>query len=423
MAEKDFQVYRYRFVVLGVFMVINAVVQTLWITFAPITGHAAEFYKVTDLDIGLLSMIWMIVYLVVSIPASWVIDTYGSRVSVSIGAIFIAGFALMRGYFGSDYTMVLIATIGLSIGQPFIMNANTTVAAKWFKITQRATAGGLAVLATFIGIIIGMAVTPILTLEIGMQSMLIVYGWAAVACAGIYIVFAREAPPTPPCPAGHEERALVLDGFKDVWKNKQFMLVMLVMFIGFGMFNGITTWIEPIIRDRGFDMTQAGTLGAVILFAGIFGAIIWPVLSDKLRIRGRILMWAILLGVPGLIGLIYATRFDLLLLSGVILGFFSMSVGPIVYQFGAEITRPVPEGTSNGLLNMAGQLSGIIFIFGMDMFKDARTGSMTTILLVLLGLKVANIFFSSKLVDSHLIQEEAGGSPADADLESEPVAT
>jgi len=408
MAEKEFQVYPYRFVVLGVFMLINAVVQTLWITFAPITGHAAEFYKVTDLDIGFLSMVWMIVYLFVSIPASWIIDTYGSRIGVSIGAVLVAVFGLMRGYFGEDYTMVLIATIGMAVGQPFVMNATTTVAAKWFSITQRATAGGLAVLATFIGIIIGMVVTPALTLDMGMKPMLIIYGWAAVVCAIIYIVLAKEAPLTPPCPAGHDERALVLDGFKDVWKNKQFMLVMLIMFIGFGMFNGITTWIEPIIRNRGFDMTQAGTLGAVILFAGIFGAIIWPVLSDKFRIRGKILMWAILLGIPGLIGLIYATSFEMLMLSGVILGFFSMSVGPIVYQFGAEVTRPAPEGTSNGLLIMAGQLSGIIFIFGMDMFKDAKTGSMTTVLLILLVLKIGNVFLCNRLVDSDLITQEAG---------------
>lgn len=64
---------------------------------------------------------------------------------------------------------------------------------------------------------------------------------------------------------------------------------------------------------------------------------------------------------------------------------------------------PIPQ--TNGLLNMAGQLSGIIFIFGMDAFKDAKTGSMTIILLVFLALKVFNVFFSSKLVDSDLIKE------------------
>ena len=212
MAEKDFKVYGYRFVTLGVFMLINAVVQTLWITFAPITGPAAEFYKVTDLDLGMLAMVWMIVYLVVSIPASWIIDTYGSRVGISIGAILTAVFGLMRGYFGTDYTMVMIATIGIAVGQPFVMNATTTVAAKWFEMSQRATASGLAVIASFIGIIFGMVLTPGLFLELGMKTMLIIYGWASVGCAILYILLAREAPPTPPCPPGHEERALVLDG-------------------------------------------------------------------------------------------------------------------------------------------------------------------------------------------------------------------
>ncbi|MBW1642781.1 MAG: MFS transporter [Deltaproteobacteria bacterium] len=408
MAEKNFKVYGYRFVTLGVFMLINAIVQTLWITFAPITGPAAEFYKVTDLDIGMLSMIWMIVYLVVSIPASWVIDKYGSRVGISIGAILTAIFGLMRGYFGTDYSMVMITTIGIAIGQPFVLNATTTVAAKWFEITQRATAAGLATIASFIGIIIGMIVTPQLFLGLGMKTMLIIYGWASVACAVIYVVLAKEAPPTPPCPPGHEERALVLDGFKNVWKIRQFLLVLSVMTIGFGMFNGITTWIEPIIRNRGFDVTQAGNLGGIILIAGVFGAIIWPMLSDKLRIRGRVIMWAVLLGLPGLVGLIFVTNYMLLIISGIVLGFFTMSVGPVVYQFGAEVTRPAPEGTSNGLLVMSGQLSGIIFIFGMDMFKDPTTGSMTAVLLFLLGLKLVNVFLSSRLVDSDIIKEEAG---------------
>ncbi|MCP4757781.1 MAG: major facilitator superfamily domain-containing protein 7 [Proteobacteria bacterium] len=408
MAEKGFKLYGYRWVALGVFMLVNAILQTLWATFAPITGKAAEFYKVSDLDIGMLSMMWMIVYLFVSIPASMIIDKYGSKLGISIGAVLMAVFGLMRGYFGADYGMVMIATIGIAVGQPFVLNATTTVAAKWFEITQRATAAGLATIASFLGIVIGMMLTPSLFLNLGMEKTLIIYGWASVACTIVYLILAKEAPPTPPCPPGHEERALVMDGFKDVWKIKQSNLVLLVMFIGFGMFNGITTWIEPIVRPRGFDIEQAGLLGGIMLIAGIFGAIAWPILSDKLRKRGRVIMWAVLLGLPGLLGLIYATNFTLLLVSGIVLGFFTMSVGPVIYQFGAEVTRPAPEGTSNGLLVMSGQLSGIIFIFGMDMFKDPETGSMTAVLLFLLGLKLVNVILSSRLVDSEIIDEEAG---------------
>ena len=96
--------------------------QLLWITFAPITGSAAAFYGVSDLSIGLLSMSFMIAYLVVSIPASWVIDTYGFRTAVGIGAVLTGVFGLMRGLVASNYTLVLVAQIGIAIGQPFILN-------------------------------------------------------------------------------------------------------------------------------------------------------------------------------------------------------------------------------------------------------------------------------------------------------------
>jgi MFS family permease len=143
MEQTSFKVYGYRWVVLLVFMAVVAVNQLLWITFAPITSSAAGYYGVSDLSIGLLSMSFMIVYVVVSIPASWVIDTYGIRVAVGIGAALTGIFGLLRGLLAPHYTWVLVSQIGIAIGQPFILNAVTKVAARWFPIQERATASGL----------------------------------------------------------------------------------------------------------------------------------------------------------------------------------------------------------------------------------------------------------------------------------------
>ena len=96
MERTEFKVYGYRWVVLLAFMFVVAVNQLLWITFAPITGSAATYYEVSDLSIGLLSMSFMIVYIFVSIPASWVIDTYGIRVAVGIGAALTGVFGMLR---------------------------------------------------------------------------------------------------------------------------------------------------------------------------------------------------------------------------------------------------------------------------------------------------------------------------------------
>ena len=61
MAERDYRLYGYRWVVLAAFMFINLTIQILWISFAPITGPAAAFYGVSDLQIGLLAMSFMLV--------------------------------------------------------------------------------------------------------------------------------------------------------------------------------------------------------------------------------------------------------------------------------------------------------------------------------------------------------------------------
>ena len=106
MPEKTFRLYPYRWVVLAVFMFINLTIQMLWITYSPITGEAAAFYGVNDKMIGLLAMTFMIAFIPLSIPVSWAIDTYGFRLTVSIGAVLMGVFGIVRGLTGANYTGV-----------------------------------------------------------------------------------------------------------------------------------------------------------------------------------------------------------------------------------------------------------------------------------------------------------------------------
>ena len=82
-----------------------------------------------------------------------------------------------------------------------------------------------------------------------------------------------------------------------------------------------------------------------------------------------------------------------------------MSVGPIGFQYSAEVSYPAPEATSQGLLVLSGQISGIIFIFAMDMFRTA-SGSMTPFLIVMIGLMLVNIILSFVLKESTMMTSE-----------------
>jgi hypothetical protein len=106
------------------------------------------------------------------------------------------------------------------------------------------------------------------------------------------------------------------------------------------------------------------------------------------------------------VGITFATSYWLLLISGAGLGFFLLSSGPIGFQYGAEITYPTSEGTSNGMLLMMGQISGIAFIFAMDIFKSPQTGSMTLPLMVLIGLMAVGLLVSTQLKESSMMSKE-----------------
>jgi len=408
MPATNFKLYSYRWIMLIVYMFIVAVNQLLWITFAPITSDATLYYGVSDLQIGILSMSFMIVYIVVSIPASWIIDTYGIRVGVGIGAVLTGFFGMLRGIVTNNYDLLLIAQVGIAIGQPFLLNAITKLAARWFPIHERATASGLGTLAMYIGILAGMTLTPFLALGHGIGGMLYIYGIIAVFAAVVFIVLAREGPPTAPCLAGQEERSLVYDGFKSTLRNRDFNWLMLIFFIGLGVFNCVTTWIEDILRPRGFTATQAGITGGLMILGGIVGALVVPLLSDHYRKRTPFIIIALAGALLGLAVLTFATSYWAVLAAAAALGFFLLSSGPIGFQYGAEITYPASEGTSNGMLLMMGQISGIAFIFGMDSFKSAVSGSMTNPLIVLIGLMALSLIISLRLKESAMMAREIG---------------
>jgi MFS family permease len=403
MENLKFKVYSYRWIMLAVYMFIVAMNQMLWITFAPITSEAVHYYGVSELWIGILSMSFMVVFILFSIPASWIIDTYGIRIGVGIGALATGGFGLMRGFAGTNFNLLLISQIGIAIGQPFLLNAITKLSARWFPIHERAIASGLGTLAMYVGILAGMIFTPFLSLSSGIDGMLWFYGILSAIAAGIFILVAKESPPTAPCLPGQEERALVLDGFKIIFRSNNFRWLLLIFFIGLGVFNSVTTWIEGILNPRNISITQAGIAGGVMIAAGIAGAIVIPFLSDYYRKRVIFIQIALVGATIGLIGISYATNYSVILLSGAILGFFLLSSGPIGFQYGAEITYPASEGSSNGLLLLMGQISGIAFIFGMDIFKSKVDGSMSNPLIFLIGLMFVSLIVSFRLKESTMV--------------------
>ena len=397
----------YRWVVLAAYSLLNAVAVMQWLTFAPITGEAAGFYGVTPMKIGLFSMVAQILYLVLSIPASYIVDTWGIRRGIGFGAVLTGGFGFARGYFGARYDFVLVATIGFTVAQPIVFNSMTALCARWFPLRQRVTAAGVASFFGFAGTMVAMGLTPVLTIAYGIPGMLKIYGFLSLAVATLFCALVRERPLAPPA-GSHVERVPVLAGIKHILTSRNPLLLMAITFVMMGSYTVVMTWVEQIIAPRGFDMIQAGTLGTVMQLGGIVGCFIVPPLSDKYGRRKPFLAVSVLGVLPGLLGLAFATGYGMLLAAGFCFGLFLMGFTPVVYQFSAELGYPAPEATSQGMLLWAGNLSGAIFVYGADLLRSA-SGAMTPSLLSIAALTAMMILPLSLMKETRGPQREVAG--------------
>ena len=193
-------------------------------------------------------------------------------------------------------------------------------------------------------------------------------------------------------------------GLKNALKLKEFRHYLIIAFIGLGIFNGITTWIEGIVKPRGFDSVQAGVIVAIMLIAGVVGAVVIPALSDKAGKRRPFIILGIAGAIPGLIGLTLATSFPLIAVSSFALGFFLVSVNPIGTQYASDIALPTPEGTSNGLISLAGQIS-VVLVYVMEPLERA-TGSYTAPLLPFALFLVGSILLATTLKEPAQLKKE-----------------
>ena len=70
-----------------------------------------------------------------------------------------------------------------------------------------------------------------------------------------------------------------------------------------------------------------------------------------------------------------------------------MSAGPIGFQYAAEVTFPTPESSSQGILLLSGQITGIVFTQLMSIQQNACLGAMMMIYSALSVIAFVTVLF------------------------------
>jgi predicted MFS family arabinose efflux permease len=325
-----------------------------------------------------------------SVHAGALIDAKGYKFAIGMGALLMAAFSCLRIYTES-FWVLLVAQTGISLGQPYVVNAVTKLVLDWFPQEQAVLATGLGTVGLFVGMAIGLAATQPSVEALGYGgSMAAFAALTCVSCVAFFFLCKTRGTQAQGASAG------ISMAFLSKLKDRHLLPLFIISFLGLGFFNGLTSWIEAILATNGIDSARAGIVGAALIVGGIAGSIAIPALSDQLKRRKPFLLLSIGAAAATLIPLCRSGDYSLLLLFGFLQGFFFLPAYALLLDMTSLEAGERWAGSATGVLMMIGNGGGVIVIFLMGWMKGEQAGFPTALpfLFALLILSAGTAFLT-----------------------------
>uniref|UniRef100_A0A2K6G7D8 FLVCR choline and heme transporter 1 n=1 Tax=Propithecus coquereli TaxID=379532 RepID=A0A2K6G7D8_PROCO len=304
-----------RFLVLLIFSLYSLVNAFQWIQYSIISNVFQGFYGVSLLHIDWLSMVYMLAYVPLIFPATWLLDTRGLRLTALLGSgLNCLGSWIKCGSVQQHlFWVTMLGQCLCSVAQVFILGLPSRIASVWFGPKEVSTACATAVLGNQLGTAVGFLLPPVLVPNTQNDTNIL-------ACNISTMFYGTSAVAT-------------------------LLFILTVIGIMTGAFYSVSTLLNQIIltyyevnRERGFrgSIFCSGQTTLIVYILSFMGMVIFTLTLDL-----------------GYIIIVFVT--------GGVLGFFMTGYLPLGFEFAVEITYPESEGTSSGLLNAAAQIFGILF--------------------------------------------------------------
>jgi len=265
----------------------------------------------------------------------------------------------------------------IGVAQMFSLGAPGRLAALWFGAREVSLACALGVFGNQLGCAIGFLVPPLLVrggadTATQLRTLCQIYAAVPTAVFVLIVIFFKKKPPRPPSAAqaaaiaspANESQKSFLTTIKILLTTPNFLLLLACYGLTAGSFYALNTVLNPLVLDSFKGANQeVGSLGLTMVLVGVVGSIVGGLVLDAWHRYKQTTILAILLGGAGMAGFGAALQLhNMAALYGAaaFLGFFTAGFVPVGYEFSAEITYPMPEATVVGMLNAAGELSGIV---------------------------------------------------------------
>ncbi len=329
-----------------------AATQVLWLTFAAITTETARHYDVSVGAVGWLAEIFPLLYVVLAIPAGILLDRWFRPVLAAGGVLVAAGGLIRLG--GDTFAWVMAGQVTVAVAQPVVLSAVSKLAGEYLPLEQRAAGISVGSAGGFVGMLIALLLGPTLGGHGHIERLLIVEAvLSAVPALALCVTLRRP---------GHESTehaAIAGNAARALWALPSMRTLCGLVFIGFGVFVALATWLQTLLHPDGVSETAAGALLVGMVIAGVLGCAVLPPIVARRGIERGFMRAAVVASALGCVALGVIPWLGGRAAVIVVMGLFLLPALPVILT-ATERLAGSAAGTAGAIVWMAGNLGGLV---------------------------------------------------------------
>jgi predicted MFS family arabinose efflux permease len=329
-----------------------AATQVLWLTYAAITTETARHYGVSVTAVGWLAEIFPLLYVVLAIPAGILLDRWFRPVLAGGGALVALGGLVRLG--GQTFAWAMAGQVAVAVAQPVVLSAVSKLAGEYLPEDERAAGISAGSAGIFLGILIALLLGPTVGGHSQIERLLLLEALMAVAAALALAVALRR----PGWPSA-ERTAIEGGAARALWALAPMRILSGLVFLGFGVFVALATWLQTLLDPDGVSEAASGGLLVAMVVAGLLGCALLPQRVARRGAQRSFMRSAVVASCLGCVALGVAPWLGLRAVVIAVMGLFLLPALPIVLA-AAERLAGAAAGTAGAIVWMAGNLGGLV---------------------------------------------------------------
>ena len=356
----------------------------------PVMGELEKEFGLSGPQLGLMNSVYNFSYALLQVPAGILGDKIGKKKVLIPGFLLFGAFTAVTGW-AKSWSTLLFARVVTGAGEGTYYGPQYGLSSEQIPKKYRSLGSAIINSGMAFGIALGLMASSWLVYDQG-------YSWRTpffvmsipTLLTGLAIWLFVKEKKRQPVEAGGVAKPK--SKFTDLFKNRNLLLVYLMVFCSLFGFFVILTWLPYYLQsERGIAGSETGFITSLVAWISIPGALLFSSLSDRLGKRKPLILVLVPVAILSMLSIIWMPNMTGVIVALCVYGLVGkLALDPVLVALVADSVDENNYSSAFGLFNFIGMSSSILAPVIAGAARD-MTGSLASSFYVSAALLVVGL--------------------------------